>query len=165
MADILRFPQRQTTGSHSDGDSALGAVIADAVEAVIAAARLKKLSIRLELDEDIAAMETHAGFRDVFSDVLRQAVKRAPIETAIDISGSRSLRGIEIEVADAAESKDIRKNNALHRSYEAGGVVVQRMRVPQGGSATIVRICEEADACVATRPFVAKHRSVRRRAA
>lgn len=165
MADILRFPQKQPTTSAANRDSAMGAVIADAVEAVITDARSKELSIRLGLEEDIAVMNTHVGFGDVFVDVLRQSVKRAPAGTAIDISGSRSLRGIEIEVVDAAESNDIRKNNALQRGYEAGGVVVQRLRVPQGGNATIVRICEEADACVATRPFVAKHRRVQRRAA
>lgn len=146
MADILRFPGAWKIGEHSVDNGAIGSVIAKCIDSVIHAVRAKRLTINLQLDPDIAASTSHADFQPAIAETLQNATARAPDGSVIDILGSRTKRSIEIEVSDLGDSAHIALNNSMHRPYEVDSVVQQSIRLPQGGTSTILRICRPMDA-------------------
>ena len=146
MTDILRFPgawQRQERSVHS---RAVGAIIAHSVDAVIQAVREKRLKINLQLDSDIAASTVQVGFSEAMANVLAEAANRAPVGSTIDILGSQSDGTTEIEVSDQGDASPVSVNNAMSRPFESGAIVRQVVRLPQGGTSAILRICKENEA-------------------
>ncbi|GAB5403680.1 MAG: hypothetical protein Aurels2KO_19110 [Aureliella sp.] len=141
MADILRFPGDWQQRERSADSRAVGAIIAHCVDAVIQTVREKQLKVNLQLDADIAASAGQPGCVEAITTALDEASKRAPVGSTIDILGSQSSNVTEIEISDEGDDSSVLTNNAMSRPFESGVVIRQVLRLPQGGTSTLIRLC------------------------
>jgi hypothetical protein len=113
--------------------------------------RKQQVTVDLDVDPQVGATPCSQRCADLIRQLMRMAISRSPARGEIDISACRTVRGIELEIADSGTQSPVPQTNAFNRcdpvelqqsgaesasiQPDAGNWDVYCMRCPQGGYA------------------------------
>ena len=90
-------------------------VLLDLFDAHRADLREMCIDVECEVDQSVADLLCQAVVEDCLREILQTAVKRSTMGSQLTISAFRTVRGVEIEIADAGSVTDDLPTNAFSR--------------------------------------------------